>query len=82
MISRDLPFAQNRWAEANQAEGLTYVSDYRDHNFGLAYGLAIKEIALLARAVIVIGKDAKIKYFEIVPEIAAEPKYDQAFAAL
>ncbi len=82
VISLDLPFAQKRWAETNEAQGLTYLSDYRDHNFGRAYGLAIKEIGLLARAVVVIGKDAKLKYFEIVPEIASEPQYDAAFAAL
>jgi thiol peroxidase len=61
---------------------LTYVSDYRDHSFGLAYGLLIKELGLLARAVIVIGKDAKLKYVEIVREVAEEPNYDGAFAAL
>jgi len=82
VISLDLPFAQKRWAEANGAAGLTYLSDYRDHSFGLAYGLLIKEIGLLARAVIVIGKDAKLKYVEIVPEVASEPNYDGAFAAL
>jgi thiol peroxidase len=82
VISLDLPFAQKRWADANEAGALTYLSDYRDHNFGLAYGLLIKEIGLLARAVIVIDKDAKLKYVEIVPEVAAEPNYDGAFAAL
>jgi thiol peroxidase len=82
VISLDLPFAQKRWADANDAGGLTYLSDYRDHSFGLAYGLLIKEIGLLARAVIVIGKDAALKYVEIVPEVASEPNYDGAFAAL
>jgi thiol peroxidase len=82
VISLDLPFAQKRWAEANEAAELTYLSDYRDHSFGTAYGLLIKEIGLLARAVIVIGKDGKLKYVEIVPEIASEPNYDGAFAAL
>jgi thioredoxin-dependent peroxiredoxin len=82
VVSLDLPFAQKRWADASDATGLTYLSDYRDHSFGLAYGLSIKEIGLLARAVIVIGKDAKIKYVEIVSEVASEPNYDGAFAAL
>lgn len=82
VVSLDLPFAQKRWAEANEATGLTYLSDYRDRSFGLAYGLLIKEIGLLARAVIVIGKDATLKYVEIVPEVASEPNYDGAFAAL
>jgi thiol peroxidase len=82
VISLDLPFAQKRWAEANDAAGLTYLSDYRDHAFGTAYGLLIKEIGLLARAVIVIGKDGKLTYVEIVREVAEEPNYDRAFAAL
>jgi thiol peroxidase len=82
VISLDLPFAQKRWAEANDAMGLTYLSDYRDHSFGLAYGLFIKQIGLLARAVIVVGKDSTLKYVEIVPEVASEPNYDGAFAAL
>jgi thiol peroxidase len=82
VVSLDLPFAQGRWADANGATELTYVSDYRDHSFGLAYGLLIKELGLLARAVIVIGKDAKLKYVEIVREVAEEPNYDGAFAAL
>jgi len=82
VVSLDLPFAQNRWAEANDAAKLTYLSDYRDHSFGRAYGLLIKELDLLARAVIVVGKDAKLKYVEIVPEVATEPNYDKAFAAL
>jgi thiol peroxidase len=82
VVSLDLPFAQKRWAEANDAAGLTYLSDYRDHSFGHSYGLLIKELDLLARAVIVIGKDAKLKYVQIVSEVAAEPNYDEAFAAL
>jgi thiol peroxidase len=82
VVSLDLPFAQKRWAEANDAAGLTYLSDYREHAFGTAYGLLIKELTLLARAVIVIGKDATLKYVEIVPEVAAEPNYDGVFAVL
>jgi thiol peroxidase len=82
VVSLDLPFAQKRWAEANEAGGLTYLSDYRDHGFGLAYGVFIKELGLLARAVFVIGKDGTLKYVEIVPEVATEPNYDGAFAAL
>ena len=82
VVSLDLPFAQKRWADANEATGLTYLSDYRDHSFSTAYGVLIKERTLSARAVIVIGKDATLKYVEIVPEIASEPNYDRAFAAL
>jgi thiol peroxidase len=82
VVSLDLPFAQKRWAEANEAAGLTYLSDYKTHAFGTAYGVFIKEIGLLARAVFVIGKDGKLAYVEIVAEVATEPNYDGAFAAL
>lgn len=82
VVSLDLPFAQKRWAAANGAEGMTYLSDYHQRSFGPAYGVLIKEIGLLARAVFVIGKDAKLKYVEIVPEVATEPQYDSVFAAL
>jgi len=82
VISADLPFAQARWAEANAAGGLTYLSDYRDLGFAHAYGVAIKELALLARAVFVVAKDGKIAYVQLVPEVASEPNYDAVFAAV
>jgi thiol peroxidase len=82
VVSLDLPFAQKRWSEANEAGGLTYLSDYQSGSFGPSYGVLIKEIKLLARAVFVIGKDRTLKYVEIVPEVATEPNYDAAFAAL
>lgn len=82
VVSMDLPFAQQRWAIANDATDLDYLSDYRDRTFGPAYGVLIKELALLARAVFVIGRDRSIKYAEIVKEVADEPNYDQVFAAV
>lgn len=83
VVSADLPFAQARWAATNQAEeGLAYLSDYRDHSFGLAYGIAIKELGLLARAVFVIQRDRTIAYRQLVAEVANEPNYDEVFAAV
>ena len=83
VVSADLPFAQTRWAAANQAnEGLAYLSDYRDHSFGVAYGIAIKELDLLARAVFVIRRDRTLGYCELVPEVTDEPAYDAVFAAV
>jgi thiol peroxidase len=82
VVSLDLPFAQKRWAAANNAEALTYLSDYRDRSFGIAYGVLLKEIGLLTRANFVVGKDRSIAYAEIVPEVATEPDYDATFAAL
>jgi thiol peroxidase len=82
VVSMDLPFAQQRWAVANDATALTYVSDYREREFGPAYGLFIKELALLARAVYIVGSDGKIAYAQVVKEVTDEPDYDSVFAAL
>jgi thiol peroxidase len=82
VVSLDLPFAQKRWAGANNAEALTYLSDYRDRSFGIAYGVLLKEIGLLTRANFVVSKDRSIAYAEIVPEVATEPDYDATLAAL
>ena len=81
VVSMDLPFAQARWCAAEGDVKLQMLSDYRDHSFGLNYGLLIRELGFLARAVIVIAKDGTISYVEIVPEIAAEPNYDGALKA-
>jgi thioredoxin-dependent peroxiredoxin len=82
VISMDLPFAQKRWAGANGAEALSYLSDYRDRSFGTAYGILIKELLLLTRANFVVSKNRTIAYVEIVPEVAGEPNYDATLAAL
>jgi thioredoxin-dependent peroxiredoxin len=82
VISVDLPFAQSRWAAANDAEALSYLSDYRDRSFGTGYGVLIKELMLLTRANFVVGKNRLIAYVEIVPEVATEPNYDATLAAL
>jgi thiol peroxidase len=82
VVSLDLPFAQKRWAGANDADGLTFLSDYRDRSFGAAYGVLLKEIGLLTRANFVISKDRSIAYVEIVPEVATEPDYDATLTAL
>jgi len=71
VVSLDLPFAQKRWAVANNAEGLSYLSDYRDHSFATAYGVFSKNRPNYARQFIV-SKDRTIAYAEIVPEVATE----------
>ncbi|MGE5610878.1 MAG: thiol peroxidase [Bacillota bacterium] len=81
-ISMDLPFAQKRWCGAEGVKNLQTVSDYRDRAFGEAYGVHMKENGLLARAVFVIGKDGRIAYVQIVPEITKEPNYDAVLAAV
>ncbi len=82
VVSMDLPFAMGRWAGAQEAGNkLGMLSDYRDHSFGLNYGLLIGELGLLTRAIVVIGRDKTIRYLQIVPEVTSEPNYDEALAA-
>jgi thiol peroxidase len=80
-VSLDLPFAQKRWCGNAGIEKIQTVSDYQERSFGLNYGLLLKELKLLARAVYVIDKAGKVAYREIVKEVTAEPDYDSALAA-
>lgn len=82
VVSLDLPFAQRRWSVANDAGGLTYLSDYRDRSFATGYGVLLKELGLLARANFVVAKDRTLAYVEIVAEVASEPDYDATLAAI
>jgi thioredoxin-dependent peroxiredoxin len=81
VVSMDLPFAQARWCSAQGDVRLEMLSDYRDRSFGSSYGLLIAELGLLARAIVVIGRDRSITYVQIVPEVANEPDYDAALKA-
>lgn len=83
-VSKDLPFAQQRFCGAEGIENVIAASAFRD-SFGEDYGITMADgpmAGLLARAVVVIGADGKVAYEELVPEIAAEPNYDAALAAL
>ncbi len=80
-VSMDLPFAQKRWCGAAGVERVETLSDYKDRSFGRNYGLFIKELGLLARAVIVIDKQGRIAHHELVKEVAEEPNYDAALSA-
>ena len=75
-ISMDLPFAQKRWCGAAGIKNVQTLSDHRDASFGRAYGVLIKDLRLLARAVFVVDKKGVVRYLQIVPEIATEPDYD------
>jgi len=84
-ISRDLPFAQNRFCGAEGIENIIMLSDFADGNFGKTYGLEISDSAfanLHSRAVIVINPEGNISYTEQVSEIANEPDYESALAAI
>ncbi|MEX2216500.1 MAG: thiol peroxidase [Phycisphaeraceae bacterium] len=83
-VSRDLPFAQKRWCGAAGVTHVVTLSDFRTGSIGELYGLTIGGgplAGLLTRCVMVVGKDGKIKYQEVVPEITQEPNYDAALAA-
>jgi thioredoxin-dependent peroxiredoxin len=83
-VSKDLPFAQKRFCGTEGVENVSTASAFRD-SFGEDYGVTITDgpmAGLLARAVVVIGADGNIAYTELVPEIAQEPDYDAALAAL
>ncbi|NIT37228.1 MAG: thiol peroxidase [candidate division Zixibacteria bacterium] len=81
-VSMDLPFAQKRWCGAAGVDRVVTLSDHRDASFGLAYGVLIKEVRLLARAVFVVGRDGVVRYVELVPELGREPNYEAALAAV
>jgi len=75
-ISMDLPFAQKRWCGAAGVKNVQTLSDHRDASFGNAFGVLIKELRLLARAVFVIDKDGIVRYIQIVNELTNEPDYE------
>lgn len=81
-ISADLPFAQTRWCGAAGVEKVVTLSDHRDVSFGQAYGVLIRELRLLARAVFVVDREGTIRHAEIVSEIRNEPDYDAALGVL
>lgn len=81
-ISMDLPFAQKRWCGAAGIKTVRTFSDYQKADFGKAYGVLIKELRLLARAVFVVDRDGIVKYAQIVPEVSKEPDYEDVLNAV
>lgn len=81
-ISMDLPFAQKRFCQANSINKIKTLSDHRDADFGLKYGVLIKELRLLARAIFIVDKEDKVRYVQMVSEISSPPDYDAALEAL
>lgn len=80
-VSMDLPFAQARWCGAAGVKNVKTLSDHRDAAFGTSYGVLIKGLRLLARAVFVVDKQGIVRYTELVKEVASEPNYEAALAA-
>ncbi len=83
-ISKDLPFAQNRFCAAEGLDNVIMASDYRT-DFGKVYGVQMIDgplKGLLARAVVVLNEEGTIVYSELVPEITIEPNYEAAIQAI
>ena len=81
-VSKDLPFAQKRFCSANDIHAVTVLSDYKTSSFGINYGLLIKELNLLARAVLIVDKDDVVRYIQIVKELAMPPDYEDVLKQL
>jgi thioredoxin-dependent peroxiredoxin len=80
-ISADLPFAHKRFCEAEGLENVIPLSAFRSQTFGSDYGLTITNgplAGLLARAIVIVNKEGKVSYTELVPEITQEPNYLKA----
>lgn len=75
-ISMDLPFAQKRWCGAAGVDRIQTLSDYRDTSFGTSYGVLIKELRLLARAIFLVDRKGVLQYKELVKEVTHEPDYN------
>lgn len=81
-ISMDLPFAQKRWCGAEGITRVQTLSDHRDASFGTSYGVLIKELRLLARAVFLVDQKGVLQHVQLVKEIASEPNYKDVWHAL
>jgi thiol peroxidase len=82
IISMDLPFAQKRWCGATGVTKVQTLSDHREASFGNSFGVLIKELRLLARAVFLVDKKGTIKYIQLVKEVTQEPNYQEVLDAL
>lgn len=81
-ISMDLPFAQKRWCAAAGVDRVITLSDYRKASFGQAYGLLIRELRLLARAIFIVDRNGVLQYMQVVPEISQEPDYEEVLTTV
>jgi thiol peroxidase len=79
-VSVDTPFAQKRFAGEAHIANVTFLSDYKDTEFGKAYGLLLKGPHILARTIMVIDAHNAVRYLQITPELTQLPDLDKAFA--
>ncbi|MGO9612638.1 MAG: thiol peroxidase [Dissulfurispiraceae bacterium] len=79
-ISMDLPFAIARFCTSAGIDKVKAYSDHREASFGVAYGVLIKELRLLARSIVIIDRNDEVRYIQIVPEVTHHPDYDTALS--
>lgn len=81
-VSMDLPFAQKRFCGEFDIKKVKTFSDHKDADFGQKYGVLIKELRLLARAIFIIDSKDTVRYVEYVKELTSHPDYDAALKAI
>ncbi len=79
-ISTDLPFAQKRFCQKEQVDKLLVLSEAVGGVYGSNYGLRVKDMGILARAVMIIDRSGKLVYQQLVPVLSQEPDYTAALA--
>ena len=80
-VSTDFPMAQKRWCGAAGVEKVKVVSDVVDAEFGVKYGVLIKERRYFRRSVFIVGRDGKLTYVNYLPTLGEEPNYDEVIQA-
>lgn len=78
-VSVDTPFAQKRFAQEANIANITFLSDYRDAEFGKTYGLFLKGPHILARTIMVVDANNTVRYLQVTPELTQLPDLDEAF---
>jgi thiol peroxidase len=78
-ISRDTPFAQERFAKEAHLTDLQFLSDYKQGEFGRSTGLLVSGLMLLARSVVLVDREGVVRYIQVVPELTRLPDMDRAF---
>jgi len=81
-ISMDLPFAQKRFCQAYDIKKVKTLSDHRSADFGIKYGVLIKDLRLLSRAVFIVDKDDIVRYAEYVKELGTQPDHERILSEL
>ena len=78
-ISRDLPFAQKRFAAERKLDHVRFLSDYKEGAFGRSTGLLQEDSQLITRSVIVVDQEGIVRYIQVVPEVTHLPDMERAF---